>query len=134
MDEESRQLIEQMLAEEEFYYGRDTISTLKKQNKRKPIKDQDYANKKKAKKEKPTSIGTTQLSSASLPSHKTRWNEEEDKRLEEALEKFGYGNWKQISEYVKTRNPLQCKNHARHLHQTEKVDPIMLFQVTYCLS
>lgn len=47
MDDESRKLIEQMLAEEEFYYGRDTISTLKKQSttkkKRKPpTKDTDY--------------------------------------------------------------------------------------------
>lgn len=28
-----------------------------------------------------------------------------------------------ISEHVKSRNPLQCKNHARHLTQTYKVDP-----------
>jgi len=47
MDEESRKLIEQMLAEEEYFYGRDTISTLKQQSapkkKRKsPVKDTDY--------------------------------------------------------------------------------------------
>lgn len=83
------------------------------------------------------------ISSASLPSHKTRWNSEEDDKLVEALVKFmylhvfffylknlmslkqgkfGYGNWKLISEHVKTRNPLQCKNHARHLMQTDKVE------------
>lgn len=46
MDDESRKLIEQMLAEEEYFYGRDTISTLKQQSapkkKRKSPKDKDY--------------------------------------------------------------------------------------------
>ncbi|OAD01377.1 Homeodomain-like DNA binding domain-containing transcription factor [Mucor lusitanicus CBS 277.49] len=137
MDDESRKLIEQMLAEEEYFYGRDTISTLKQQSapkkKRKsPIKDQDYDF------EHDTSASTTStlakksrkegaiLSSASLPSHKTRWNEEEDDLLKEALVKHGYGNWRLISEHVKTRNPLQCKNHARHLQQYDKIDSSLL--------
>lgn len=63
----------------------------------------------------------TGLSSASLPSHKTRWNKEEDDKLLEALDKFGYGHWKLIAEYVGTRNRLQCKNHARHLALAEKI-------------
>ncbi|CEP19442.1 hypothetical protein [Parasitella parasitica] len=131
MDNESRKLIEQMLAEEEYFYGRDTISSLKKQQpspakkKRKSlnIKDTDYDEAdvpKKSKKE-----GAT-LSSASLPSHKTRWSKEEDDLLIEALIKYGYGNWKLISEHVKTRNPLQCKNHARHLQQYDKIDSALL--------
>ncbi|KAL7321155.1 hypothetical protein PS15m_000960 [Mucor circinelloides] len=66
------------------------------------------------------------LSSASLPSHKTRWNEEEDDLLKEALIKYGYGNWRLISEHVKTRNPLQCKNHARHLQQYDKIDSALI--------
>lgn len=133
MDDESRKLIEQMLAEEEYYYGRDSLSAAKKESKKeskKKRKDADYdvdledyastpksssSGGKRSKKE-------GAISSASLPSHKTRWNNEEDERLGEALIKFGYGNWKAISEYVQTRNPLQCKNHARHLTQTEKVD------------
>lgn len=133
MDDESRKLIEQMLAEEEYYYGRDSLSAAKKESKKeskKKRKDADYdvdledyastpksssSSGKRSKKE-------GAISSASLPSHKTRWNNEEDERLGEALIKFGYGNWKAISEYVQTRNPLQCKNHARHLTQTEKVD------------
>ncbi|RCH81096.1 Myb-like, SWIRM and MPN domains 1, partial [Rhizopus stolonifer] len=45
-----------------------------------------------------------------MPSHKTRWTEEEDQRLKEALARYSYGNWKLISEYVKTRNPLQYDN------------------------
>lgn len=132
MDDESRKLIEQMLAEEEYYYGRDSLSAAKKESKKeskKKRKDADYdvdledyastpksssSSGKRSKKE-------GAISSASLPSHKTRWNNEEDERLGEALIKFGYGNWKAISEYVQTRNPLQCKNHARHLTQTEKV-------------
>ncbi|KAL7335488.1 hypothetical protein PS15p_200952 [Mucor circinelloides] len=137
MDEESRKLIEQMLAEEEYFYGRDTISTLKQQSapkkKRKsPVKDTDYefehdtstlatsTSAKKSRKE-----GAI-LSSASLPSHKTRWNEEEDDLLKEALIKYGYGNWRLISEHVKTRNPLQCKNHARHLQQYDKIDSALI--------
>lgn len=48
MDDESRKLIEQMLAEEQYYYGTDTITSLKKKkpstSKRKSetIKDEDY--------------------------------------------------------------------------------------------
>lgn len=34
---------------------------------------------------------------------------------------YGYGKWKLISAHVKTRNALQCKNHARHWATTEKV-------------
>ncbi|KAI9260062.1 hypothetical protein EDC94DRAFT_611631 [Helicostylum pulchrum] len=119
MDIESRKLIEQMLAEEEYYYQQDSLPTSSKKRKD-AITDSDYSflppndSFKKTKKE-----GV--ISSSSLPSHKTRWNSEEDDLLREALEKFGYGNWKSISEFIKTRNPLQCKNHARHLMQTEAV-------------
>ncbi|GAA5802754.1 hypothetical protein HPULCUR_008229 [Helicostylum pulchrum] len=119
MDIESRKLIEQMLAEEEYYYQQDSLPTISKKRKD-AITDSDYSflppndSFKKTKKE-----GV--ISSSSLPSHKTRWNSEEDDLLREALEKFGYGNWKSISEFIKTRNPLQCKNHARHLMQTEAV-------------
>lgn len=50
MDDESRKLIEQMLAEEEFYYGKETVVKKRKE----PRTDSDYhveANNKKAKKE-----------------------------------------------------------------------------------
>ncbi|KAG0168935.1 Myb-like, SWIRM and MPN domains 1 [Apophysomyces sp. BC1034] len=65
-------------------------------------------------------------SSASLPSHNTRWTSEEDELLRSALDTYGYGNWKVIAEFVKTRNPLQCKNHARHWLATSKIDPTTL--------
>ncbi|KAI9481410.1 MAG: hypothetical protein EXX96DRAFT_595226 [Benjaminiella poitrasii] len=102
LDEESRKLIEQMLAEEEYYYGRDTLSSLNATKKRKAPSNRK----------------------SSSPDHskvtKKVKKEEEDGLLKEALIKFGYGNWKLISDFVKTRNPLQCKNHARHLQQTDK--------------
>lgn len=123
MDSESRQLIEQMLAEEEFYYGKNHSSIPKK-------KQSDFEPPKKKKGlnvlfflvySNETDKIYTGLSSASLPSHKTRWNKEEDDKLLEALDKFGYGHWKLIAEYVGTRNRLQCKNHARHLALAEKI-------------
>ncbi|CAO3685862.1 unnamed protein product [Rhizopus stolonifer] len=101
MDSESRQLIEQMLAEEEFYYGKSSIS--------KPKNTRTIKKKKSV------------LSSSALPSHKTRWSKEEDDKLLEAFDKFGYGNWKLIAEFLGTRNGLQCKNHARHLLLAEKI-------------
>ncbi|KAI8888216.1 hypothetical protein K501DRAFT_291776 [Backusella circina FSU 941] len=114
MDEESRKLIEQMLAEEEFYYGSNSLSdtTPTKKKKMGSVKSFDQT---------PPKKENNNISSASLPSHKTRWTEEEDKLLKEALDTIGYGNWKSISKYVKTRNPLQCKNHARHLTLSDKV-------------
>ncbi|KAI8968245.1 hypothetical protein BDF20DRAFT_895213 [Mycotypha africana] len=125
MDEKSRQLIEQMLAEEEYFYGRDTLSTLKKNNSH---HNSSMKKKKQFKSSASSSSsynakgGGTHKSSASLPSHKTKWTEAEDERLIEALEKYGHGNWKPVSDYVGTRNPLQCKNHARHLQQYNKLE------------
>jgi len=37
-----------------------------------------------------------------------RWSKDEDQRLVEAIQKFGAGKWKQISEIVKTRDHHQC--------------------------
>lgn len=140
MDDESRILIEQMLAEEEYYYGRDTLSTLPSATKskttgkrKKRTKDMQSP----AKKLKSEGLalnhftyctlidhdyfpGST-VSSAALPSHKTRWTESEDSLLRAAIDEYGYGNWKKIAAHVKTRNPLQCKNRARHWVLTEKV-------------
>ncbi|KAI8074298.1 uncharacterized protein B0P05DRAFT_157402 [Gilbertella persicaria] len=103
MDEESRKLIEQMLAEEEYYYGTDTISALNstKKKKRKPSQQAVDSQTKKSKKEG--------LSSASMPSHKTRWTEEEDQRLKEALARYSYGNWKQgIKKMMKMMTTMNC--------------------------
>ncbi|KAF8940244.1 hypothetical protein BGZ58_007255 [Dissophora ornata] len=61
------------------------------------------------------------LSSADLPSHNTRWTSEEDARLRQGIDIHGYGNWKAIAAIVGTRNPLQVKNHARHLAMSEKI-------------
>ncbi|KAF8983581.1 Myb-like, SWIRM and MPN domains 1 [Entomortierella lignicola] len=61
------------------------------------------------------------LSSADLPSHNTRWTAQEDERLRHGISVHGYGNWKLIAAIVGTRNPLQVKNHARHLAMSEKM-------------
>ncbi|KAI8150018.1 hypothetical protein BJV82DRAFT_6835 [Fennellomyces sp. T-0311] len=61
-------------------------------------------------------------SSVSLPSHNMRWTENEDELLRTGLLQYGYGKWKAISEHIQTRNPLQCKNRARHWLLTEKID------------
>ncbi|KAF9110684.1 Myb-like, SWIRM and MPN domains 1 [Mortierella sp. AM989] len=61
------------------------------------------------------------LSSADLPSHNTRWTTNEDERLRHGISIHGYGNWKLIASIVGTRNPLQVKNHARHLAMSEKM-------------
>ncbi|KAF7721855.1 Myb-like, SWIRM and MPN domains 1 [Apophysomyces ossiformis] len=141
VDEDSRALIEQMLAEEQYYYGVDTLSTMSLSNdtKRKN-KSKDSAIKKRGTKKvkmQPDQAGDENvqlkkiqkksddvISSASLPSHKTRWTAEEDELLRAALLKHGYGNWKVISEDIKTRNPLQCKNHARHWMLSNKLNGI----------
>lgn len=96
MDEESRALIEQMLAEEEFYYGK---STLPAKRKPKHAKESPKVTKKAKTScefwkhcrgvgnvdvltvKKPTAA----ISSASLPSHKTRWTESEDALLRSAV-------------------------------------------------
>lgn len=94
MDDESRKLIEQMLAEEEYFYEKEETKKRKE-----PRNDTEYhiEPSKRAKKEGThtriffffihesidTRVGA--ISSAALPSHKTRWNSEEDARLIEAL-------------------------------------------------
>ncbi|KAI9316625.1 hypothetical protein BX666DRAFT_2019239 [Dichotomocladium elegans] len=114
MDDLSRELIEQMLAEEEYYYGTDTLATMpsKKRKKLVPKKQQQQQQQQKSE----------AISSATLPSHKTRWSSDEDDRLRTAIELHGYGNWKLIASEVKTRNPLQCKNRARHWVMTDKLE------------
>ncbi|KAI9485156.1 hypothetical protein BDB00DRAFT_851327 [Zychaea mexicana] len=122
MDEESRALIEQMLAEEQYYYGTDTISTLP--NTLKTTKSKTTTNKRKASTTNASKKLKTEpsISSASLPSHKTRWTPAEDNILRTAIELHGYGNWKAIATQVKTRNSLQCKNRARHWVLSDKLE------------
>ncbi|KAG9071795.1 Myb-like, SWIRM and MPN domains 1 [Linnemannia hyalina] len=167
MDEKSRQMIESMLAEEEFYSGRPskTLSgTSSKQatpsiggskaattsrpkgnpgshsreptdpswsrNGHKPTSKSSAHDSKKRKSsaersgqsKRTASEGKLNaISSVDLPSHNTRWTSEEDDRLREGLRLHGYGNWKVIAAVVATRNPLQVKNHARHLSVSDRV-------------
>ncbi|KAF9908476.1 hypothetical protein BX616_000139 [Lobosporangium transversale] len=153
MDERSRAMIENMLAEEAFYSARSSTSTIYRQepsgargNKsmstttstsrwasgHKPMEKHKGHDSKK-RKTSDVRLGQTKrtvsedsrlnakLSSADLPSHNTRWTIEEDERLREGIRIYGYGNWKAIAAIVGTRNPLQVKNHARHLAMSDKI-------------
>ncbi|RUS34022.1 LOW QUALITY PROTEIN: hypothetical protein BC938DRAFT_482788 [Jimgerdemannia flammicorona] len=196
MDDQSRALIEQMLAEEDYYFGgrsasfggfevvqghassRAGAATGKRAggrekdsaSKRRRGADEEDAGSSKSggggakarrRLQNEAAAEKTKLSSADLPSHNTRWTPEEDERLRDGLvrtgaahiswtnfsaftgmsyrialpislstyslsfilqKRHGYGNWKVIAGVVGTRNPLQCKNHARHLLVSDKID------------
>jgi len=49
------------------------------------------------------------------PQNKGKWNKEEDEMLKSAIEKFGAKNWRNISNYVDGRTPIQC------LHRWSKI-------------
>ncbi|KAG0366345.1 Myb-like, SWIRM and MPN domains 1 [Gamsiella multidivaricata] len=133
MDEKSRAMIESMLAEEEFYSGRSSGApftfygqTTSSPSESKPSEPGSQltsilSNISDAKAWTSDSRLNAKLSSADLPSHNTRWTPEEDARLRQGISVHGYGNWKAIAAIVGTRNPLQVKNHARHLAMTEKI-------------
>ncbi|KAI9010819.1 hypothetical protein CLU79DRAFT_772785 [Phycomyces nitens] len=48
-----------------------------------------------------------------VSSHAIRWTAEEDALFLSGLQLYGHGNWKSISEHIKTRNTRQCKDHGR---------------------
>ncbi|KAI1318101.1 hypothetical protein EDD11_007153 [Mortierella claussenii] len=131
MDEKSRAMIESMLAEEAFYCGRSTAST--SNYKSSPSSSTTHklsyqgsngnhtlSNAARSQTWMHNSRMNAKLSSADLPSHNTRWTVSEDERLRQGIDLHGYGNWKAIAAIVGTRNPLQVKNHARHLAMSEK--------------
>lgn len=140
MDEKSRKMIESMLAEEAFYANNDRSVTLGEHQSAasswsKNISKSSMKSKHDSKKRKNSddnSVRTkrsasedsrlnAKLSSADLPSHNTRWTPEEDNRLRDGILRHGYGNWKAIAAVVGTRNPLQVKNHARHLSVSDRI-------------
>lgn len=45
--------------------------------------------------------------------HNKPWSEEEQHVFEKGLKLYGRGQWKQISRMMRSRTPLQVKNHAR---------------------
>ncbi|KAG0296130.1 hypothetical protein BGZ96_010165 [Linnemannia gamsii] len=154
MDEKSRQMIESMLAEEEFYSGRPSkkISSTSSKHATPSIggsksttprlkanagshsrestdpswsrnghQSTSKSSAHDSKKRKSSAERLNAISSVDLPSHNTRWTSEEDDRLREGIRLHGYGNWKAIAAVVATRNPLQVKNHARHLSVSDRV-------------
>jgi len=49
------------------------------------------------------------------PGHKRYWNEGEDSRLRELVDRYGGKNWKRIAEHFDNRTDVQC------LHRWQKV-------------
>ncbi|TPX60680.1 hypothetical protein PhCBS80983_g01635 [Powellomyces hirtus] len=111
MDEQSRALIESMIAEEEFYFGQGTVTIASGLT---PDGDKGSSNKRALSEgeNRPTKKAKNEPAAVS---HKVKWTKEEDENLREGIVKFGYGAWKPIAAFMKTRTPLQIKNHVRHL-------------------
>ncbi|KAJ3024333.1 Myb-like, SWIRM and MPN domains 1 [Thoreauomyces humboldtii] len=113
--EETREaMMEAMIAEEEFYFGQGTVTlpSAPSQAEPRPVKrgsseltDGTIRPKKRQKNEP----------APTLLSHKVKWTKEEDECLREGIAAHGYGSWKTIATFMKTRTPLQIKNHVRHL-------------------
>ncbi|KAJ3089351.1 Myb-like, SWIRM and MPN domains 1 [Quaeritorhiza haematococci] len=153
MDPASKALIESMLAEEAFYYGQHSLTglpTKQQQNKTskstKSARDSSSAGSasssggKKRKRGgdrsekdvpdsgasdhggKPKKKGRSD-SPTTLPSHKTKWTPDENQTLVAGIQKFGMGNWKDISSFLGTRTALQVKNHVRHMISAK--DPLL---------
>ncbi|KAJ3174300.1 Myb-like, SWIRM and MPN domains 1 [Geranomyces variabilis] len=113
MDEQSRALIESMLAEEQFYFGQGSVALAPAavagdgstgSNKRRSAPGTGDERPRKKPKEEPAAV-----------SHKAKWTKEEDESLRQGITQFGYGAWKSIAAFMKTRTALQIKNHVRHL-------------------
>ncbi|KAJ1548274.1 Myb-like, SWIRM and MPN domains 1 [Nowakowskiella sp. JEL0078] len=106
MDIESRKLIESMLAEEEFYFGTGSLSEKK-------LDSETYTASGFSKNE--TKSSSVDRKQKLTETHNTRWTQEEDLKLYEGITLYGFGNWKQISEFMLTRSKMQIKNRTRHL-------------------
>eukprot|EP00158_Paraphelidium_tribonemae_P007307 Partr_v1_DN28189_c1_g1_i1_m55494 putative 26S proteasome, non-ATPase regulatory subunit len=76
------------------------------------------------------SKSTDQQKKVTMPSHNTRWSAEEDTLLVDGLTQHGYGKWSHISQVVKSRSAIQCKNRARHLKESGKLSPQLLESFT----
>merc|ERR1712137_254576 len=68
------------------------------------------------KRNKPNTLICPSASSSShLASHGRSWTEEEKELFISGVKLYGRGKWVQIADYIKTRNALQVKNHARNV-------------------
>jgi hypothetical protein len=104
LDVQSRALIETMLAEDEYYLGCQTNPFRSEEVDEERFDSNLMMNR-----------SMLNASSCNLPSHNTRWNDEETMKLMEGIRKFGSGKWMEIANHVGTRNALQVKNRARHV-------------------
>lgn len=69
-------------------------------------------------------------SSRTVPSHNTRWSDDENALLKEAIHLFGWGKWKSISQHIGTRTPRQVKNHARDWHKKGEIEKTRVIKNT----
>ncbi|TPX33095.1 hypothetical protein SmJEL517_g03946 [Synchytrium microbalum] len=113
IDESSKSLIESLLAQDQMDIASldDSQTVLQTQSR---IEDSPTPEPK-SRKRSNKSAGAGGSSSTNSNTHSSRWTEEEDNLLKSAIEKHGFGSWTLIADVVKTRSPLQIKNHARHL-------------------
>ncbi|KAG2228954.1 hypothetical protein INT48_008022 [Thamnidium elegans] len=119
MEDSSHELIDQMIAKEQYCYGFEAVSSLNNttalSNTSSQVQIQlpvthtgeDVGVKKEH--------GNKQMYKNDILENKkeSKPKNEEDKSLVDAVEACGYGHWIAVAEHVKTRNPLQCKNRAR---------------------
>ncbi|KAJ3159779.1 Myb-like, SWIRM and MPN domains 1 [Geranomyces michiganensis] len=138
MDEQSRALIESMIAEEQFYFGQGSVALA-------PATVGSDASSGSSKKRSAPGTGDERprkkfKEEVQAVSHKAKWTKEEDENLRQGIVRmrvklrlhsaqnlcsiilpksmqaqFGYGAWKSIASFMKTRTALQIKNHVRHL-------------------
>ncbi|KAJ3042563.1 Myb-like, SWIRM and MPN domains 1 [Rhizophlyctis rosea] len=128
MDEQSRLLIQNMLAEEELYFGQGTLelpgSEIAERSASAPSNGTVNGTKsnKRAREDQKDRKKVKKIRMESNPSHvathNTRWSEHEDAKLKEGVKKYGSGSWTRIAEFIGTRSALQVKNRARHLAAT----------------
>ncbi|KAI8051640.1 hypothetical protein BDF22DRAFT_691578 [Syncephalis plumigaleata] len=128
MDSASRQLIQQMLAEDELHHNFARQQALEDEeldisnDYDQDADSDDYTVKKEVKRKvsgkskvTPQQGDVTTSVKVDSATHGSRWTEEEDTQLLEGIKRYGHGKWKEVSQFIGTRSPLQVKNRARHL-------------------
>ncbi|KAI8993505.1 hypothetical protein BDB01DRAFT_776507 [Pilobolus umbonatus] len=118
MDEPS--LMNTMVVDEQFYYGNESLPNIAA-----PIMPPEHQlppiNKVINRVDDQSSIHNEEAPSNQRHS---KWTDEENELFAKAVELYGYGRWVAISKFIRTRNPLQCKNHGRRRKPTgqKKID------------
>ena len=130
IDPASASLIRRMLAEEAAIFGSSSLSQSLDPAKR-PNPKQKQKQKSKPKPaptpaaSPPSAHPVSTISKKSdLPTtHNTRWTNDENRLLIMGIAKYGYGRWKQVSDFLDSRNSRQVKNHVRDLVRKGEIKP-----------